>query len=554
MSFSVRYLLAILLVVLSYPASLCAQSKQPTKPPRGSISGRVTIKDKAAAGIVVSIRKSDFMVPFEPQPKATTDQDGFYRITNVAPGSYDVSPAAPAFVPADMKDNRSKTVLVGEDENVEGINFALVRGGVITGRVTDADGRPLILQQVNVYRVETSTQQSQPRPPFPPSSASTDDRGIYRVFGLAAGRYKVASGRSEDGFGGTFVPYRSIYKQVFHPDTTEQDKAKVIEVSEGSESANVDITLGRALPTFIASGRVIEGVKESPVPNARFSLQRSVGQRTEFVSTVTVSNTQGEFVTEGLIPGKYVMQLMPGQNDGMRAETLTFDVVDQDVSGLTIKLVKGASLSGVVVLESEDKAALQALMQLHLRGFVLVPADAAGFASSSSSPIAPDGSFTLTGLPGGTINFNLGSGTPFPPKGFSITRVERDGVTASRLEIKPGEQVTGVRVVVSYGTAIIRGLVKLENGSLPEGGRIFVRIVKAGENMPGMSASALRPPQVDARGRFLIEGVPAGTYDLIANVSGGTIRSLMVKREVTVQDGETTDVTITIDLTTPVNP
>jgi len=559
MSFSIRYLLAILLVVLSYPASLCAQStaKQTTKTPRGSISGRVTIENKGVAGVVVSIRKSDFLMPFERQQKATTDQDGYYRITDVPSGNYDISPAAPAFVPADVKDNRSKTVLVGEDENVEGINFTLVRGGVITGRVTDADGRPLIQQQVSIYRADAFTQQTSPRPAFPISTSSTDDRGIYRVYGLPMGGYKVAAGKGEDGFSGSFGLYRAIYKQVFHPDATEQDKARVIEVSEGSETANIDITLGRALQTFSASGRVIDGVNELPVPNARFSLQRSVGQRTEFVNAVTVSNTQGEFIAEGLIPGKYVMYLLPGQNDGMRAETLTFDLMDQDVTGLTIKLVRGASVSGVVVLETEDKAALQTLTQLQLRAFVMVPAEGAGFGSSSTSQIAPDGGFNLTGLPGGTVNFNLGSASPFPPPGFIISRVERDGVIASRLEIKPAEQVTGVRVIVSYGTASIRGLVKLENGSLPEGGRIFVRLSKAGESLPNMSA--MRPPPVDARGRFLIEGIPAGTYQLIVSVSVMNVmpassRTRTVTKEVSVQDGVTTDVTITIDMSTVPKP
>ena len=92
------------------------------------------------------------MNPFEPYLKATTDHDGFYRIANVPPGSYEVAPSAPAFR-ATSDNQRAKTVVVGEDENVEGINFSLVRGGVITGKVTDADGRPVILQQVNFFRL-----------------------------------------------------------------------------------------------------------------------------------------------------------------------------------------------------------------------------------------------------------------------------------------------------------------------------------------------------------------------------------------------------------------
>src|SRR6185369_10927470 len=212
MSFSAHYLPAVLLTILSIPTSLWAQAapKQPTKAPRGSISGRVTIKEKSAMGVVVSLRKTVQANPFEVALRATTDQDGNYRIANVPPGSYEVMPSAPAFVPSDLKEQRNKTVLVAEDENVDNINFALVRGGVITGKVTDADGRPVIQQQVNLYRVETfdQQQQGQPRRIYANARGQTDDRGMYRVFGLMPGRYKVGVGRSDESFAPSFSAQR----------------------------------------------------------------------------------------------------------------------------------------------------------------------------------------------------------------------------------------------------------------------------------------------------------------------------------------------------------
>ena len=564
MSFSTRYLLAVLFTILSLPVSLWAQTtpRQTSKTPRGSVSGRVTIKEKGAAGVVVSLRKSDLMNPFEQLPRATTDHDGFYRIPNVAPGSYEVAPSAPAFVPADTKEQRaSKTVLLGEDENIENINFALVRGGVITGRVTDADGRPMIQQPVFIYRADLfeREQQTPQRPLSATNSVATDDRGIYRAFGLVAGRYKIGAGLSDDVFNSQLSGARSIYKRVFHPDVSDQAKAKVIEVGEGTEATNVDITLGPAMQTFTVSGRVVDSERGMPAPNLRLGLRRHVGPRLDFVNANTMTNAQGDFVVEGLIPGKYGMFLMQmqNQNSGTRLEALTFDIIDQDLSGLTVKVVPGASLSGVVVLETENKALLAKFAELQLRAYVTSPVAAGGtgslgMASSATSPIAPDGSFQLMGLPGGTANISLGStSNPFPPKGFNIARIERDGIVMQRgIELKDGEQLTGVRVFLAFGNATLRGVVKLENGTLPPNARIFVRLTKPGEN-----ANTMRPPSVDARGLFLIEGLPAGTYEVHASIGApGLTPPRPVTREINIQEGVITDITLTIDMSAPIKP
>ena len=554
MSFSACYLPAVLLTILSLPISLRAQTtpKQTSKIPRGSISGRVTIKEKGAAGVVVTVRRRDFMTAFEQLPRAMTDQDGVYRIANVAAGSYAVIPTATAFVPADGKDPRSKPVLLGDDENIENINFALVRGGVITGKVTDADGRPVIQQQVYIYKSDAFDQSQGPQAQqvFAMNGGQTDDRGIYRVFGLLPGRYKVAAGRSEDAFTPSFGPGRSTYRQVFHPDATEHAKAIVIEVGEGTEATNVDITLGRALHMFAISGRAIDGERGMPVPDIRLGVQRNMGQRFEYTNTSATTNAQGDFVIEGLIAGKYTIYLFPSQSNGMRVDTVTFDVIDQDVSGITVKLIKGASLSGVVTLETEDKSVLAKFPQLELRAFVSDPTvGGGGMGSFATSQIAPDGSFQLTGLPGGTANLTLGSrNMPFPPKGFMISRIERDGVAAQRgIEIKEGEQLTGLRVVLAYGNATLRGVVKFENGTLPDGARAYVRLTKAGETF-----SNFRPTQADSRGIFLFEGIPPGVYVVHAFVAtSAPMPPRSARREVNIQEGAPTDVTLTIDMSAP---
>jgi protocatechuate 3,4-dioxygenase beta subunit len=549
MSFSARSLPIIVLILVSVAVPLKAQSstKAAIKSPRGTVSGRVTIKEKGAPGITVGLRKSDGTTPFEPYLKATTDQDGVYRITNVPAGSYDITPSALAFVLAQTPTPRGKTVIVAEDENVEGINFALVRGGVITGRITDADGRPLIQQQVDIFRAEGFDQRSQQqRQIFPSGNAQTDDRGIYRIFGLAAGRYKVASGRGDDAYSGVVQSGRALYKQVFHPDVSDQAKATIIEVSEGSEATNVDIALGSTVQTFSVSGRVVDTEKGLPMPNVRFGFYRGAGQRLEFINSYGTSNNQGDFIVEGFMPGKYSVFLFPDQRPELRTEAATFDIVDSDVTGVTVKLVRGSSLSGVVVLENEDKTPFAKLLESQLRAFVPVPAATGSYSQSASSTISPDGSFRLAGLHHGTANFSLSTATgPAAPKGFAISRIERDGIVQPRgVEIKEGEQVTGLRVVVSYGTATIRGVIIAENGSLPERSPMFVRLGRSGNPLPPLSSVP-----VDARGHFLMEGLPAGVYELAVSVPGAPGRQpRIVKQEVNVQDGAVSEVSVTIDM------
>src|SRR5258705_11665296 len=505
MSSSARYAFVAWLTLLGVVTPLYAQSstKLAAKSPRNTVSGRVTIKGKGAPGVAVGVRKSDSPNPFEPFFKGVTDQDGFYRISDVPPGSYEVRPATPGFASAEPNGSR-KSLVLAEDENIEDINFSLIRGGVITGKVTDADGRAVIEQQVILYRADAVEERSPQRPTSPSTSAQTDDRGIYRIFGVSAGRYKVAAGRSDDVFSPRLFPTRASYKQAFHPDVTDEAKASIIEVVEGSEATNVDITLGRAIQTFSVSGRVVEGEKGLPMPNVRFGFQRIDGERVEFIPNLVTSNSTGDFAVEGLIPGKYGIFLFP--NSEARAESISFDVIDQDVSGLIVKLTKGASLSGIVILENEDKAAFGKLVQMQLWAYVRTGSGRIGFGQSANSVISADGSFRLAGLPNGTINIALdGPMGSISARRFMVNRVERDGIVQpGGIEIKEGEQLTGVRVVVSYGNASLRGVVNIQNGPLPAGSGIYIRLTKQGEN-----SSSVSPPQADARGHFLVEGFPA---------------------------------------------
>src|SRR6185312_4770570 len=109
----------------------------PAKAVSSSVSGRITIHGKGAPGIAVTVRSqvnSEMpVVAFKPL-KAVTDADGNYRLTAIPPGSYQIFPVAPTYVPSDlMMTGGRKILLLGENEDVQGIDFSLDQTGVITG-------------------------------------------------------------------------------------------------------------------------------------------------------------------------------------------------------------------------------------------------------------------------------------------------------------------------------------------------------------------------------------------------------------------------------------
>jgi hypothetical protein len=542
-------LLALSLSCASFCLSANQQTKlqnKTTKKPTGSISGRVTVKGKPKGGIIVGVRTGDFAPQAGPLRKAVTDADGNYRVMDLPAGNYQVMPVAPAFVLPDFNSGgrQGKAVILAEGENADDIDFSMVRGGVITGRVSLVDGRPVIEERIDVTLAE---QPDRPGQTSQVSQGQTDDRGIYRIFGLPAGRYKVSMGQSPDstsvGMGGA----RPIYERVYYPDVANSNEARIIELGEGSEATNIDITVGESRKGFTASGVVIDTEANQQIPNLRLGLQKLVGDRsTGFFGATAISDRLGVFRFENLAPGKYAVISMPQPNSDQRIDSVAFEVVDQDVTGLTVKASKGASISGTVILEgTNDKAVQNKLAQLRIQAYVL--SGAAGIVFAQSSTISPDGTFRVGGLQQGTAHLQLASPNRVLLTGFAISRIERDGVVLPRgVEIKAGEQLSGMRIVVVYGSGIVRGTIKMENGPLPSTARLMVRLTKpeAPTTMVGRSQAA------DARGRFVIEGIPAGSYDLIVSVYDPASRARQPhsKQSVTVTEGSVVEVEPIIDL------
>ena len=339
-----------------------------------------------------------------------------------------------------------------------------------------------------------------------PRASQTDDRGVYRIFGLAAGRYKIAVGQPEKS--GVVTTTRRAYQQTFYPDTTNPAKATVVEVTEGGEVSHIDITVSRALQSFSATGQIVDGETGKPVPGRRWGLARMTDNwNANFYPTNYPSNNKGEFKIEGLLPGRYAVFVQPDQDVPAYSEPVQFEVLDKDIDGLVIKTLPGATLSGKVVIEGiQDKAFFAKLSQMRLN--VYVYAAASGFPSWHSAAINSDGSFQIRGLQPGTASINtVSSPDSSLVKNLLILQTERFGIEQPRgIEMKANDQIDGLTVLVAYGTGVVRGEVRYENGILPAGSRVMVKVTRTDKVNP------LTGAEVDARGHFQIERLPPGSY------------------------------------------
>lgn len=344
-----RTILCILLLLGSV-ASAPSQSVV-DKATTSTISGKVTVGGKGLQGVVVGLVVSD-ETHSNPRPtrfRAVTDEDGKYRITNVLPGTYDVIPASAAYVVTEGR----KTLIIGKNETVENIDVALDQGGVITGKVTDADGNPVIEETVYVFPAAAS----QRAPYF--RNIRTDDRGIYRAYGLPAGKYTVSAGRDQSSSAGLRRP-EGTYPRTFHPSAVDPAAATVIDVTEGGEATNIDITFGRPKRTYIARGRIIDSETNQPMAKTSVGIQVFTQYGISASRNVTESTKDGEFKLENLPPGKYAVYSEPPAEADWQSEAVQFEVTDRDVEDLVIKISKGASVSGVVILEGTDDAKVRA--------------------------------------------------------------------------------------------------------------------------------------------------------------------------------------------------
>ena len=197
----------------------------------------------------------------------------------------------------------------------DGLEFRLSRGGVISGHVLDDQGAPLPMMAVVAQRiVRRAGSVSFERA----ASAEADDRGEYRLFGLAAGDYVLATAGVL--FQATNAPPRADRPlDHYYSHATKPEDAQVVQVVAGIERPGIDlienlpspgpqfppVTAGPARPNLgTIRGRIVnaDGV---PLRLRRVTIESMDGGRGPFMAT---TSSDGRYEIHNLPPGAYRMR------------------------------------------------------------------------------------------------------------------------------------------------------------------------------------------------------------------------------------------------------
>lgn len=520
-------------VILFLCASQCwAQSAKPSGTPAGQITGRVV--NSAGEPIPGASIYAGSILNTASRKTITADSHGDFKIDGLEPGFYTVFVSMPGyvFVPRTPTGDSPPYYRLGDS-----VTFTLTKGGVITGTVTGPNG-PLVGVGVFATRVRDAAGKKLLTAVPSGFERRTDDRGVFRFYGLPPGAYLVMATRPRVG---TILP--SAYDNdvpTFYPSGTRDTAAEIL-VHEGDE-ITADIQY-RGEPGHAISGNV------SGIISAQLQFGSSpqialtdVRDRTQIANGGISLADPSVFALYGVPDGEYELsarQYLP-TGDQLASAPQRIKVRGTDVTGISLTLAPLAAITGRLIFEPDSKAGCAKRREtaapetlVYARRYepekktgaepkTAVPEVPLSAASYTAQGVADaKGSFTLRNLPPGSYRID-----PRPPAsgwyvrsitiGATPAAAKIAGVATARdgVAVRSGERVSGLMVTITEGAAKLSGRISGTDAQpLPPRLRAYLIPVE-----PEAAENVLRfyESWIEADGRFIVDNVAPGKYWIVA--------------------------------------
>jgi hypothetical protein len=532
----------------------------------GALSGVVVIDEQSGR----PVRQAIVSLGGLPQRVSTvTDDRGQFSFPNLPAGRFTLTASKPAHLTTAYGARRpgrpGTPIALAAGQRIADVRLTLPRGAVITGVVSDRAGEPLRDLSVTVVSV-TALTATQAGVMLRPEPVLTDDRGVYRAFGLAPGEYVVCAsarlvGRGDVGLM-TAADIDAAFSQLklgpsrpgqspatagavdgdarvpggrgltlvptFYPGTSRALDAERITVSAGEERGGISFALDLVRSALVEG--IVSSPDGSPVQSIGLSLDPD-GPRVDIpfgtMPVPTPPDGSGRFSFRGVTPGIYTLTARSGARGRGAAETgvplapmwaRTRVAVDgADVRGLALALRPTLRFAGRLTFDASSPTPPANLTQMRVvltpeSGASLDSMTGANMTTGAAGLVNADGSFLLTGLLPGRYTIQVLSGAGGP--GWTLRSAilgERDLVDAG---VDVGEEdVAGVAVTMTDRLTELTGSLQTAGGApAPE----FVVVAFPADKslwLPNSRRIKFTRPATD--GRYLIRDLPGGNYLIV---------------------------------------
>jgi len=304
----------------------------------------------------------------------STDGDGKFGFASLPVDRYTVGASKPPYLGALAGARRpahmGTAIALADGQKVTNVAVRLPMGAVITGVITDEKGQPA-QAAVSVYQWRMPNGERVATSAVVGGGVLTDDRGRYRVYGLAPGDYLVAAsslrlaaplrtltvtevdealrtGAAPPGQASATANQR--YAPVFFPGTARPGDALTVTLGTGEERSGVDFKL-QVLTTARVAG-VVTSI-DGQLPQRMAVSLRTLGPLPmQSIQSVTVQ-PDGTFTFPSVMPGSYVLQANGGGQPSAQMALANVDVTGVDLTGIELALRPGLTLSGSVAYRGQ---------------------------------------------------------------------------------------------------------------------------------------------------------------------------------------------------------
>ena len=532
----------------------------------GVITGTLVTDDANARPIrraVVSLSGSDFLRTRQ----TVTDDAGRFTLSSLPASNFSLWATKPGFVSAyygSRRPGRGPGIPIAlTDGQTVTVTLKMLRGAVITGTITDSTGRAAQAQvQLFQYQMiggERVLQNARfiSGGSISPLGLTTDDRGMYRIYGLAPGDYiisasvrvtpgdlrPVAPGEIQwarqitqpGGAGGGNAPPPQAqtvgYSPVFFPGTVDPAAASVVTVGAGEERGGVDFALqlvatARVEGTVVdADGRRATDAQVSLVPKTIVASPLSMG-----MPRATVTN--GQFVVSGVTPGTYVVTARgrgagpggaPARGRGASGPSLwamtEISVAGQDLPNIEMRLEPGMSIAGRFVFETASGQPPSNVN--NFRASMGTFQSGTGPTVSVSVPAAPadaEGRFRFANVMPGTYQVSAYGGAMISNQGpawvmKSVTAGGRD-ITDAPFEVRAREELAELVITFTDKITEVTGTL-FDPAGRPSSG-LSIIMFPVNRAQWGTRSRRTMPATAASDGKFRLTGLPPGEYYMAA--------------------------------------